>query len=520
MNRSIARGPTRKAFSCLTLRLGLLLLLTSSPLVGGTLLRVAEDRLPRSFNPLYADQLVDLRVSALMFVGLYEEDRFHRLTPVLAETLVKADNGLSVEVSLKRGLRWHSLAPITGEDVQETVRVLQQPGLASPFREEVRRIAGVEVLSPLRVRVTFHEAQREPASCLTFPILPASELKGQVMGPEHALRLHPVGAGPYKLERFDTQGNVQLVRHPTYARGAAKIPAIHLREIRDKQIQVEALRFGNLEVVVRVLPRDLPDLSQQPRVTLRPYQTSSWWYLGFNLGRDPWRQPSMRQALSSLLDVEALLKPLGGGERISGPFVPSSPYYDHQTPLPQPDPAGAARQLEAQGYTHSAQGWQRKGFPLRISLAVEKNLPVAREVAVNLQGQLERAGIQVELIWLDAAGWGERVLKARDFDLTLSQWSFDRSEDIREQFHSQGRLNYLGYRSERVDMLLDRIRREVDPGARRAASMEVHRRVAQEHPCIFLWSLLQFAAFSVTVQDVDIDPFTFYGQVHRWQLGD
>jgi ABC-type transport system substrate-binding protein len=77
----------------------------------------------------------------------------------------------------------------------------------------------------------------------------------------------------------------------------------------------------------------------------------------------------------------------------------------------------------------------------------------------------------------------------------------------------------VGYTHPRVDALLEASVRSADPAVRRQANQEVHALVAQQLPYVFLWTLTQYAAFSSAVRDVSIDPFTFYGMVHRWTLG-
>lgn len=519
----------------LLLPLGLLLLgLLPASALAGRVMRVGEDRLPRSFNPLYAESLVELRLSSLLFGGLFQEDRYHKITAVLASSIAPdpahpesdaAGTGLArvFLVDLKPRIRWHNNQMMSAEDVRFSIAQLQDPALESPLQGQVKEIVKVEVLSPVRLRLTFRQPVRDPRRLLTFPILPAAEFKTMPMSRTHRFRLKPIGSGPFALDTFDTRGNLNLSRHVAYAAGTPNISGIQLLEMRDKQLQLEALRFGNLEVVVRVLPRDLPDLQGNRKIELRPYQTNNWWYLAFNLTQEPWKDPAMRQALGEMLQIDKLLEPIGGGEQISGPFVPSSPYYNHSEAVSklQSAPASAARRLQALGYVRGSSGfWEKAGKPLAFSLAVEKDLPIAREVAVNLEGQLKRAGFQVTLEWLDAATWEQKVLKSRHFDLTLSQWSFDRSEDIFEQFHSTGRLNYVGFKHPRVDELLQRARQEVDPSARRQFNQEVHAILAEKRPYLFLWTLTQYAAFSTEVQDISIDPFNFYSQVHLWRMGE
>ena len=88
-----------------------------------------------------------------------------------------------------------------------------------------------------------------------------------------------------------------------------------------KSYQAKLLLYESLESLVRVLPRDLAVLQNNRKVELYPYQTNSWWYLGFNLKRHPFDDARVRTALAELVDVDALLDPIGTGETLTGPFV-------------------------------------------------------------------------------------------------------------------------------------------------------------------------------------------------------
>ena len=68
----------------------------------------------------------------------------------------------------------------------------------------------------------------------------------------------------------------------------------------------------------------------------------------------------------------------------------------------------------------------------------KQNLETAQDVVINMQAQLQNQGVLVEPVFLPVAEWKQKVWKDGDFDLILSQWSFDRNEDVYEQFHSRG----------------------------------------------------------------------------------
>ena len=141
-----------------------------------------------------------------------------------------------------------------------------------------------------------------------------------------AFRTHPVGSGPWKLVKFNEDNSISFTMNGDY-RSAVGINDVTMREVSDKNYQAKLLLYESLEGLVRVLPRDLALLQNNRKVELYPYQTNSWWYLGFNNARAPFTDVNVRKALSEMVDVDALLAPVGTGDVLSGPFVKSSPFY-------------------------------------------------------------------------------------------------------------------------------------------------------------------------------------------------
>lgn len=291
-----------------------------------------------------------------------------------------------------------------------------------------------------------------------------------------------------------------------------------MREVSDKNYQAKLLLYESLEALVRVLPRDLAVLQNNRKVDLYPYQTNSWWYLGFNEAREPWTSREAREAVSHMVDVGALLAPIGTGDILSGPFVKSSPYYNHDVPAWDYDLGAADRLLQAAGWVREGKTWTRDGQPFKVTITAHQTLESSQEVVINLQSQLQQAGLTVDVDFLDEAAWKARVWKDKDFDIILSQWTFDRNEDIWDQFHSTGSRNFVGYKNPEVDRLLDESRSTIDPQVKKNGLRNVHRLVHDDLPMVFLWTLDSYAALSTRVRNVVIHPFYFFTFMQTWSM--
>lgn len=482
--------------------------------------RYIEDRAPAIVDPIFTTTMGEARLNELVFDGLYTDDRNLKSTPLLAKQVTLAPDRLSATLTLRSDVRWHDGQPFTADDVVFTIEAMKNPGTLSPEGARVAWITSAKAVGAHSVQLTFDRPQPSPADRLYFKILPAHLFQGTAVQRNDAFHTRPIGTGPYRLERFETDHSITLSGAEGSSRPPESIREIVMREVSDKSYQAKLILYESVEALVRVLPRDLAILQADRNIELYPYQTNSWWYVGFNQTKGPWGDARVREAISLLIDSRALLSPVGTGEPVSGPYVPSSPYYNHDIPVRAQDPSRAAKLLEEAGYARTNGIWTKGGQPLTIRLVSPKGLESAQEVAINLQSMLQGAGLQVDNPrFVDEAEWKRRVWRERDYELVLSQWSFDRTEDIRQQFHSTGTRNFGSYANPEVDRLLDEARDTLDPTAKKTALREVHRLVAADTPMVFLWTLDSYSAVRSNVRNVAIHPFYFFTWIGGWTFG-
>ncbi len=485
-------------------------------------LRYAEDQAPAIVNPLYTSSMAETRVNELLFQGLYADDHTLASVPQLAESGELSTDRLHMTVRLREDVNWQDGTPFSSKDVAFTVRAMKDPATASTEASRVSFIADVREVGDHAVQFDFVRPELRPEDKLTFKIVPASGFQGLPVKRSDGFRNSPLGTGPWSLVKFNDDNSISFSANAGFRGPDGKddvgISQITLKEVADKNYQAKLLLYESIDALVRVLPRDIAMLQSNRKVELYPYQTNSWWYAGFNLDRAPFNDPAVRQALSQMLNVPDMLAPIGTGDTITGPYVPSSPFYNHETkPYPN-DPEGAAALLTAAGYQRDPDGWYKAGRKLTVTVSAHRALESAQEVTINLQSQLQAQGIDVTIDFLDEAQWRQQVWKDRNYDMVLSQWTFDRNEDIREQFYSSGARNLTGLKDPEVDKLLDAARDATDPLGRKAALRAAHQRIHDDIPMIFLWTLDSYAAVSTKVRGVTVHPFSFFSWAPEWQM--
>lgn len=480
-------------------------------------LRYAEDRAPSIVNPLFATSMSEARVDELVFEGLFADDLELKSVGRLAESFELGPDNKSMTIHLRTGVTWHDGQPFVANDVVFSIDAYRSAETASSEAGRVMWIDKVTAPDPATVVLTFKKPEYAPQDKLHFKILPSHKFTSPNVKRTDAFRTQPIGTGPYQIKVFNDDNSVAMARYEKHW-DVANLEEMVLREVSDKNYQAKLLVYESLEALVRVLPRDLATLQNDRKVELYPYQTNSWWYFGFNHKNKMLADDRVRQAMGMMVDVDALLAPIGTGDRVTGPFVPSSPFYNHDVVAVPYDADGAADLLTKAGYTFNGKWFKPDGKELKIRLVAPANLETAQDMVINLQSQLQSRGIGVEPEFLDVAAWKERVWRDRDFDLVLSQWSFDRNEDIWEQFHSTGTRNFVGYSDPEVDKLLVAAREAMDPQQKKAVLRQAHALIAADHPMIFLWTLDSYAALSTRVKTVVVHPFYFFTWASDWTL--
>ena len=76
----------------------------------------------------------------------------------------------------------------------------------------------------------------------------------------------------------------------------------------------------------------------------------------------------------------------------------------------------------------------------------------------------------------------------------------------------------MSYASPEVDRLLDEARTAADPQQKKSLMRQVHAKVAEDDPMVFLWTLDSYSAMSVKVKDVVVHPFYFFTWITDWAL--
>jgi ABC-type transport system substrate-binding protein len=203
-----------------------------------------------------------------------------------------------------------------------------------------------------------------------IPILPMHVYDGSLIA-GGAL----VGTGPWKLVS-NKGGVVHLAKFDHYWGKAPAIADLEFVYQPDAAIALTAAKRGELDVIPALIPAHWPEQASAPGVasTFRPLQLAParLRYLAFNTVRTPLDDARVRHALALLVDRRAIAKRVFDGltRPVLWPIWPGGPVSGPEAAIPDFDPAGAGKLLDAAGWIDSDKDGIRdlNGKQLRLTL--------------------------------------------------------------------------------------------------------------------------------------------------------
>ncbi len=488
-------------------------------------LRYAEATAPSSLNPMLVSDMPSLRATELLYEGLVTPPVAGEVAPALAESWKVAPDEGSITFKLRPNLKWHDGKPLTSKDVAFTIEAGKNPRTATALAAQFESFDMVRTPDPSTVEIKFKRKVLNPLLYFDFKILPAHLFPEGFISADSAVQ-NPIGSGPFVFKEWSHSGEIRFERNADYKRGnTGNVKEVEVSPVPDDNIRKELLSYGAVDLLPQVRPKDIPVLEELSSIRLYPYSTLSYSYIGLNFRNPLLRIKGVRQALMAGIDREEMLKAHYGnrGTIISGPFPPASWAYNFDVKPTPNDRRRAAQLLDDAGIKDSEGVNVRNydGKPVVLKIVSLAQSEVQKAVVLDLQQQLKNLGIKADVRFMEPMAWKKAIFEDHDFDLVLAEWTFDNSVNIYTLFHSTqtgpNQNNFGGYSNPEVDKLLEDSRDAANSEALRSIYGQIHRKLNEDLPYLFLWSLNRYAAISSRIENVRLHPFYFYSYVADWK---
>ena len=243
--------------------------------------------------------------------------------PWAAEKVERPD-ATTVNVTLRKGMKWSDGQPVTIEDA---VFSLVAPGYgdkAPMYKPFVGNIAGVEATGPdtLSIKLKKPDAAFLVSSLSKLNLAPKhvwqpifDDLKNKPQTAESIMEEHPVSSGPFRIIKASLNQEIVLEANPDHW----SHPKIHrwiMRIMPNVEASMGALKSGELNFLADYTgdPELLKDLAKSsPNIEVSQALDIGFKFIAYNERRPPFDNLAFRQAISAVIDRKLLAEDAWGG---------------------------------------------------------------------------------------------------------------------------------------------------------------------------------------------------------------
>jgi ABC-type transport system substrate-binding protein len=275
-------------------------------------------------------------------------------------------------------------------------------------------------------------------------------------------------------------------------------------------------------------PHQIERFQNDPRYHLISDTAFGFSYIGYNMRRKPFDDIHVRKALTMAIDVNKIIEYVlyGQGERITGPFVKQTDYYNHQIAPPPYDPAGALKLLAEAGWSRNQDGWLEKdGKRFEFTLITNNGNDRRKSILAIAQDAWKQIGIDVRTDLLEWSVFIEERVDKADFDAVVLGWVMSVDPDLYQIWHSSQtnpyQLNFVGFKNQEADDLIIKIRQEYNHDKRVRYCHQLHEIIAREQPYNFLFVRKWTTVIDkrIVVKDVNNQGEVIYQKISPTRTG-
>jgi ABC-type transport system substrate-binding protein len=471
-----------------------------------TLARVDQDFFGNLTQILGKDYFVSFRGE--QYVSAKPHVAKEKLVAYAEQLLPATEHNPVLIFHLRPNVRFHDGHVFDAYDVKFTYDAIMDPKNLSPRTSDYEPVKTVEVIDPLAVRIVYKRLYSPAIGTWGMGILPEHLLNRESLKAEAArlgkdpetfsirqseFNRHPVGCGPFVFQDWKSDQYITLKCFEGYWEGPPNYKQYMFRIIPDLLTQEMEFYAGTVDSY-DVQPHQVKRLKTDPRFQCFSGASFGYTYIGYNIRRAPFDDPRIRRALGMAIDVNKIIDYVlyGQGERITGPFVKQTDYYNSTIqPIPY-DPEGALELLEQAGWKRNEEGWlEKEGKKFQFTLITNSGNDLRKAILAIAQDAWRQIGIEVRTDLLEWSVFLQERVDKWDFDALILGWSMGIEPDLYQIWHSSQtnshQLNFVGFKNKGADDLIIKIRQEYDRGKQVKYCHMLHEIIAREQPYTFLY---------------------------------
>ncbi|QRQ78104.1 ABC transporter substrate-binding protein [Glutamicibacter protophormiae] len=423
----------------------------ATPVSGGTLVYASGDAEPSCLDPHVGGNYPQALVASQYLESLFTKDSEGKIIPWLAESTEVSEDGLTRTITLREGITFTDGSELTAQAIKANIEHLQDPNTASSTGYlAVGKVDQVKVLDERTAELKLSAPDNALLESLSMPWT-AIQSPAALERDQATNCAAPVGTGPFKVQSWEHQQAVNLVRNENYVppvadpsrtQPTAYLDGITWRFIPEAATRYAALASGEVDVIDNAQPDTIASAAQGGTLghldAPRPGASNR---LELNSSKAPFNDAKVREAFIRSVDVNAGITSLffDTAKRSYSLLSSVEPLGISDEALFTADPAKANSLLDQAGWTErDAEGYRAKdGKRLSVTFPVSTNqsVPAEQSLFEQFQASAKAVGFEVKIELLDLSSW-YGALAEHDYDLVSAPYTKVGPSVLRILYHS------------------------------------------------------------------------------------
>ena len=454
--------------------------------------------------------------------------------------------GTQYTIEIRDEAKWDNGSPITAKDVVFTLKTIKHPNTnAGGYRTLMKRVNDVKIdpTNPKKATFYFKDyyflAKEVTVTVEVYPQyhydpenamdeISILELDGEKA--KDLINANPKlvafakafnavkfgresvnGAGPYRLKEWVSNQYILLEKKENYWAADTNIPELMAKPdelkfhfISDETATISQMKEGNIDVFANMTGKTFFDLkaneTYKDEFQYFTPELMKLYYISINNSKPELSDPDVRRALAKLVDIPKLINILEGGlgRQTVGSINEKKAHYNKDLIPIAFDIEGAKEILSKEGWKDTNNDGTIdktiKGQKIEMDLDIHiTGSELSKNIALLLQENAKKVKININIITKPWKDLKRENLKKRDYDLIPSSLGQDLNlDDPYTKWHSDNddpaKQNDIGYRSEKADELMDKIRSTQDDVQRTQYYKDLQKVMYDDQPVIFLYN--------------------------------
>ncbi|NKI21561.1 ABC transporter substrate-binding protein [Paenibacillus dendritiformis] len=417
------------------------------------------------------------------------------IEPGLAEKWEVAEDGLTYTFHLRKDVKFHDGTDFNAEAVATNFQRWARSKDAAKFSYYSSMFGGFEG-DPGHV-IKEVKAKDEHTVVFTLNRPQAPFLKNLAMSmfaiaSPNALEKYgddftknPVGTGPFKFKSWKANDTIELVKNEDYWQaGLPKLDGVKFKVIADNSARLNALMKGELDLMDGLNPSDLGQVKGNSKLQLFERPSMNVGYFGFNTEKAPFDKKEVRQAISHLINKEALIANFyeGTAEPAKNPMPPSISGYNDDIVDYEYSVEKAKALLKAAGLEN---GFEMDLWAMPVA---RPYMPDGQKIAVAIQAALKEVNIKANIVTFDWGTYLEKV-QAGEAPTFMLGWTGDNGDADNFLYtlldkDNIGSNNYSRYSNDELHDILIEAQSNPDENKRNELYKKAQEMIHEEAPWV------------------------------------